>query len=40
VDNASFELFNGTESTTVDLYGRNLISTARTVEWNQNGADV
>ena len=40
VDNASYELFSGMESTTVDLYGRNLISTARTVEWSQNGADV
>lgn len=40
VDNASYELFSGEESTTIDLYGRNLISSARTVEWNQNGADT
>lgn len=40
VDNASYELFNGEESTNIDLYGRNLISSARTVEWNQNGADT
>lgn len=40
VDNASYELFSGDESTTVDLYGRNLINSGRTVEWNQNGSDV
>ena len=39
VDNASYELFNGTESTSIDLYGRNLIDSSRTVEWNGKGAD-
>lgn len=39
VDNASYELFNGSESTTIDLYGRNLIDASRTVEWNGKGAD-
>lgn len=40
VDNASYELFAGEESTSIDLYGRNLINPSLTVEWSQNGADV
>ena len=40
VDNASYELFNNGESTTIDLYGRNLINAASTVEWNTGGQDV
>lgn len=40
VDNASYELFNGSESTSIDLYGRNLIDTTRTVEWNEKGMDT
>lgn len=40
LDNASYELFNGTESTTIDLYGRNIIDPTKTVEWNSKGMDV
>lgn len=40
VDNASYELYNEDESTSIDLYGRNLISGVNTVEWSENGADV
>jgi len=39
-DNASYELFNGSESTSIDLYGRNLIDASRTVEWYGRGMDV
>ena len=40
VDNATYELFNVDESTSIDLYGRNLISAGRTVEWSESGQDV
>lgn len=40
VDNASYELFSNGESTTIDLYGRNIINTSNTVEWNTSGQDV
>lgn len=40
LDNASYELFNGTESTTIDLYGRNIIDPTKTVEWTNKGKDV
>ena len=40
VDNASYELFNLDESTSIDLYGRNVIDASRTVEWNGKGMDV
>ena len=39
-DNASYELFSGNESTTIDLYGRNIIDASRTVEWNGKGMDT
>ena len=40
IDNASYELFNGDDSTTIELYGRNLIDPAKTVEWTNKGKDV
>lgn len=40
VDNASYELFGINESTSKDLYGRNIIDSSRTVEWNGRGMDV
>ena len=40
IDNASYELFNGTDSTTIDLYGRNIIDSNKTVEWTNKGKDV
>lgn len=39
-DNATYNLYNGTESTSLDLYGRNYINQGNTVEWNKAGADI
>lgn len=40
IDNASFSLYNGDDSTSIDVYAYNAVDVTRTTEWKRRGSDL